>query len=106
MTAIVARSGVDHCGANGILCANGDNKQFPVCGGLFGAPIICDGNNVAGLVTIDNFCNFTIQRINMIAVHDFHQWINDQTTGEAKGKFGKFSINGAILSVFLIKIFM
>ncbi|KAG5667327.1 hypothetical protein PVAND_015311 [Polypedilum vanderplanki] len=106
MTPIVVRTGAEHCGANGFLCANGVIGQFPVCGGLLGAAIICDGNNIAGLVTTDNFCVAINPRINMLAVNDFQQWINDQTAGGAKGNFGKSSLIGAILSVFLIKIFM
>lgn len=37
-------------------CSFGRAGEFGFCGGFAGSPVICDGERVAGMVAVDNFC--------------------------------------------------
>jgi hypothetical protein len=62
------------------FCTSGTPSQFPLCGGFVGAPIICDGTRLAGLVTQDQFCGVN-PRAYIINMQHHHEWIGRVSGG-------------------------
>ncbi|KAG5667326.1 hypothetical protein PVAND_015310 [Polypedilum vanderplanki] len=89
----------DHLFHGNFFCTAGTPGRFANCGGFIGAPIICDGERLAGLVTQEQYCGPN-PRAYIINIQHHHEWI---TRTSSVGKI-MTSIMMIIFGVFISKL--
>jgi Trypsin len=60
------------------LCTIGRANTFPQCGGFLGAPILCDGERLGGMVVQEHYCGVN-PRAYVINVANYEGWIADRS---------------------------